>query len=224
MLAMASTSACTTHLFSPPARMIPLETVATLPAGRAGVAVEGGIGGGIFGPGVTMGTVRLRRGLVENLDVSVEGNLLILDWAHLAPSAHLGVKWRAASFLAVTMGLGGGASEASGFLSPDLGLTFAYENPYFIPFFTARIWTSSPFAVRTLTLPINDNEGAMTAQFRTAFTFGTTLTVGFRVPVATDANGFVRGALALGVSGYSIQDATDEDGGFLLNVGGEHMF
>lgn len=219
MLAHVS-AGCTTHLYSPPARLVPLESVATLPTGRSGIQVEGGGGGGLFGPSFVTGSLRVRRGLAERVEASLEGNLLIVSGTQAAPSARAGIKWRANDFLAFTLGVGGGSSIAGGFISPDLGVIVAYESRYFVPFLSARVWSSSPVGARTLTL--DDGTGTL-AQFRAELTLGTMETLGFRIPFAHEGN-FARGAIVLGLSCYQLIDRTRSDGGVLLNGGAEYAF
>jgi hypothetical protein len=55
------------------------------------------------------------------------------------------VKHEALPWLSLTAGLGGGASAGGGFVSPDLGAIFAYENRYAVPFFSLRASASVPF-------------------------------------------------------------------------------
>ena len=49
---------CHNYLFSPPARMLPLESAATLPPGDTGIQVEGGEHGAWFGFQAASGTLR----------------------------------------------------------------------------------------------------------------------------------------------------------------------
>ncbi|HEY1697871.1 MAG TPA: hypothetical protein VGG39_37175 [Polyangiaceae bacterium] len=149
--APALLAGCSTDVYLPPARLFPLESAATLPRGDTGVQVEGGVHGAGFGVSATSGTVRVRHGIDDATDASMEASVLHIEGAGPGDSypnaftTRIGVKHRVTPWLSVTAGVGGGASAGGGFVSPDLGVIVAYENRYFVPFLEARGGFSEPF-------------------------------------------------------------------------------
>ncbi|MGH7296114.1 MAG: hypothetical protein ACRELB_14320 [Polyangiaceae bacterium] len=154
-LAVVVTSAplagCTTAVYLPPARLFPIESAATLPRGDTGVHAEGGAHGAFLGASASSGTLRVRHGIGDGTDASLEASVLHIagggpgDSYPNAFTGRAGVKHRVTPWLSLTAGLGGGASAGGGFVSPDLGLIVAYENHYFVPFLEARGSFSQPF-------------------------------------------------------------------------------
>jgi hypothetical protein len=153
-LGVASLTGCTTDVYLPPARFFPLESAATLPPGETGLQVEGGIHGAVFGVSAESGTLRVRRGVSDGTDASLEVSVLHIDGAGPGDSSpyafasRVGIKHRVASWLSLTAGLGGGGSAGGGFVSPDLGAIVAAENPYIVPFLALRGTFSQPFAAQ----------------------------------------------------------------------------
>ena len=62
--------------YSPPARLVPLESAATLKENKTGLSGEVGYAGAVFGPDVLFISARVRRLLVKDLDWTAEANLL----------------------------------------------------------------------------------------------------------------------------------------------------
>src|SRR6476469_9623514 len=69
-------SACQYHVYSPPARGLPLETPATLPRQRTGAQIEAGSAGAVFGPELLVAGARVRRSLAPQLDGSLEAGVV----------------------------------------------------------------------------------------------------------------------------------------------------
>lgn len=182
---------CTRQMFSPPSRALPLETPATLDPGKSGLQLEGSGNGAMFGPDVYVGTARVRHGVAKDVDVSGEGTVMHLDSKEPVgthPNAYAvrgGVKYRLFPALAVAAGLGGGASVAGGFVSPDFAVMTGYENRYFVPFFTLRAFTSHPLGARTVYLGDSDNAPVYD---RARLTYGYGWVLGGKVPLAENAN------------------------------------
>jgi hypothetical protein len=130
---------------------MPLESVATLAPGETGVQLEGGLHGALFGPSGESGTLRVRHGIQQGTDVSMEASAMHIDGNSVAGTypflfaGRAGVKREALPWLSLTAGLGGGASAGGGFVSPDVGVIVAYENRYAVPFFSLRASASLPF-------------------------------------------------------------------------------
>lgn len=221
-------TACSHHVYSPPARMISLETAATLQPGEVGVAFEGN-GGGVlaFGGEVAGGTARVRVGQYENFELSGEGSATFVlnegsgDDHRGIYSARVGSKYRLTDWLSVTGGLGGGGSAAGGFFSPDLGLLVAYENLYFVPFVSGEVGVSVPFAVSAVdTSEPEEPPGSVMSEPVTTWLAGAQ--AGFRIPI--HVNGHERFSL-LGAAGLlGLLDGVDD--GLLLgaSAGAEYRF
>jgi hypothetical protein len=147
---------CNHEVYSPPARMAPFETVATLARGEVGAQLEGGVHGQVFGPNAESAALRMRVGIGSRSEVSTETSVLHVDGtsvAHTFPYAfatRVGIKYEIEpKIFSLTAGAGAGASAAGGgFVSPDVGLILAFENRYLVPFLSARTSLSIPFAGR----------------------------------------------------------------------------
>jgi len=178
-------------MFSPPSRALPLETPATLDPGKTGLQLEGSGNGAVFGPDIYVGTARVRHGVAQDVDVSAEGTVMHLESKEAVrahPNAYAargGVKYRLFPALSVVAGLGGGASAAGGFVSPDVAVMTGYENKYFVPFFTLRAFTSHPIGARSVYLGEGDN---LPIYDRARLTYGYGWVLGGKVPIAENAS------------------------------------
>ena len=188
VLAGALLSACGYNVYSPPARSVPLESVATLRPGQYAIAADFGVAVSVFGPSIVAASLRARRGTLPDLDTVIETNLLrVVGQPEADTREHrnaydlrAGVQYRLASFVAVSGGLGGGAYAGGGFISPDLGVVVGYENRYLIPFLSVRGYLSQPLAARRVDL--GEDEG--TRRFSTpSTTVGVAVSSGLRIPL-----------------------------------------
>lgn len=190
--ALLLSAGCTHQVFSPPARHLPLEAPATVGAGRTAISGELGFGGEIFGPELVGGSVRLRRGLTEHLEVSGEVTLVQLDDEKAAADqdpniymARAGVKWAPAQtgqHLAFTGGVGGGAHTGGGFIAPEAGVIVGYENAYLVPFIGYQAGVSVPLGASEVDTSTTD-QGVGTELHTPETTFSHRLTLGVRVPL-----------------------------------------
>ena len=223
-LAPAALTGCTTDVYLPPARMLPLESAATLERGEVGVQVEGAEHGAIFGVSAASGTARVRYGLDGDTDISAEGSVLVIQRDHVANSdpnvfaMRVGIKRRVTPWLSVTGGLGGGASEGGGFVSPDVGFILSYENPYFVPLLTARAGLSQPFDRQPVVIDAS-NPGVLPP-----LTLDAGGTAGFRIPIDFCEPGecHTRASLlgGLGVTVFSYSGGTDSPQAVMSLAGG----
>lgn len=220
-------AACRYEVYSPPARALPLESVATVPAGTTGLALEGGPGGAIFGPDLAFGTARIRYAMDDQLEAVVEPSLIhVLDNSSVSthPTIYAlrgGAKLKVARALALTGGMGGGYSAGGAFLTPDLGAVIAYENAYFVPFLSARGYVSQPLMAQEVLLSSEDNgDGTTSTRVGTPrFSVGLGLVLGARIPIAS--NGAPVGAISLGVGLVNTADRDSNQTYSGLNVGVE---
>ena len=214
--ASALLAGCNHHIHSPPARALPMESVAPVGKGRVGLAAEAAIHGAVFGPSLTSGGGRVRVSPHEDVDVSVEGNVLHVrgdaanDIDQNVYSARVGAKYRVVRWFALAGVLGGGYHVAGTFVSPDLGIIAAYENDYVVPYFSMRGFVSEPLAVRT----VDTREAGSTTPERGApqTTGGFATSLGVRVPMlpSFDQNEGVRGSLLLAPGLTHVGDAEDQ--------------
>ena len=121
-------------------------------------------GGEAFGPGIIGGAVQVRHGVRDNIDVGGEVTAVVALGDQVANPPHRGI-YAARAFAQITLvprwlalhaGLGGGASAAGGYMSPDIGITFGYENPWLVPYLHGNFLVSTPLTKRTLDLTLDD--------------------------------------------------------------------
>ena len=78
-LAAASAGGCSYMLVSPPSRMVNIESAKTVAPGETVVGARGAAYSGVFDPAVGLGSVGVRHGVEEGIEVSAEGT-----WARAA--------------------------------------------------------------------------------------------------------------------------------------------
>ncbi|MGO9834099.1 MAG: hypothetical protein ACLP1X_07790 [Polyangiaceae bacterium] len=215
-LAVGSLMASACSIFTPPTRPFPLETVATAGNGRTGEQVEIARSSGLDADSATM---RVRRGIGSDTDVSVEGTAIHVASGNSDPdlriwSGRAGVKRRVNEWLAFTGGLGAGAFGGDPFAGPDVGGIAAYENPYVVPFAALRGSVSIPLASRPVDFA---DQGTPRTDW-----FGQ-LAVGARFPLGCACQepraGELRGSILLGYSRTWYAD-TKNNGAFDAFAGG----
>jgi hypothetical protein len=222
---------CNRNVYSPPARALPLESVATLPEGDTGVQLEGGVHNRLFGPSVLSGTARVRRGMSDDLDASIEATTMYVQGENPKPvrasraihALRAGVKWRFAKPLAMTAGVGGGYSAGGAFVSPEVGPIVAWENRYLVPFIATRLGVSQPIGARAVDVSDAQDDSRLEKPVTTWLATGV---VGLRVPIgwAEPQRGTVRGSLLAGLGVTHLFDTRQDDTFGQLAVGGELVF
>jgi hypothetical protein len=231
LVAMPLLAGCNSTLFSPPARPMPLESAATLPLGDTGIQVEGGSHGRMFGPDLLSGTVRVRHGIAEDVDVAAEVSTMHVAVHPEVPiststfihAARGGAKVRLAKSLAIAGGFGGGFSAAGAFVSPEAGPILAWENRYVVPFLATRFGLSQPISPRALDTS-QQQDGTRIDRART--TWLATGVAGVRIPIGwpSPEAGTLRGALLAGVGVTHVADSRDKDTFSQFAIGGEVVF
>lgn len=214
LLIMAG-AGCGAHLYSPPGRVVTLETARPLQASQQSVGAFAGYTD-VTGIHLGQGALRYRHGTPARVDVGVDANVSVVtntDEVRNPPSSalvwggRLGAKWAPEAledFAALTAGVGGGGYAGGGFFGPDLGVVIAWENAYAVPFLSAVGYLSVPVAARDvdLTLAKDDAEQRI---MRAQNTWGGILTMGLQVPV--DMGGWVLAPTA----GVALHGALDEE-------------
>ena len=222
-------SGCHAHAFSPPARGLPLETSATLSSGQTGLAIEGGTHGEVFGPTLVPMDLRSRHGVGDDMEFGFEGSVIhITDRGsgNTHPNIYglrAGGKYALIPHLALGMGLGGGASAAGPFVSPDVELIGAYENRYVVPFASVRAFVSVPIAPGMVDLSGPDDPVGSDKQ-RPDTTGGFIVTAGARLPIGNPEEDSHTGAISAGIGATYLNDT--EDNAFFLGaqLAGEVVF
>lgn len=231
LLAASATTGCQRHIFSPPARSVPLDAPRVLAPGETAVNLTGSHTDSIFDANVNGGTLGVRRGLTERVEVQAEASGYHVDAdeetrasiSRTAIAGRVGTKvgllGRHVSALA---GVGGGHHAAGGFITPDVGLTVGFDNPYFVPFLLGRVGVSQPIGAKTLDLSRpSENPGTALSRPQTSTYYGFTL--GGRVPIEPrDAK--IKGGILGGLAFQEIRDQEESKSGLGLTLGGEIIF
>jgi hypothetical protein len=208
---------CNHHVYSPPARTLPLETIGSVGHGRTGLALEGARHGALFGVHAATGTARFRHGVSDDVDLSLEGNLIHIEGESAAGtmqeiySLRIGTKYQVTSAFAVTGGNGLGLHAGGTFASPDLGVITGFENRYAVPFFSARALMSVPVRSHTVdTTSAGSPPG--TELGRAELTGGFATAFGLRVPIppSFEPKTGVRGSLVGGGGVTLLADSEDD--------------
>jgi hypothetical protein len=208
-----------------------MESVAPVGHTHTGLQAEASKHDAVLGVEAVAGSGRIRYGIDDGTDVTVETVLIHIqgDSAAGTPpniyASRLGAKTLLTSFLAVSGGLGGGASAGGPFFSPDLGLILGWQNPYVEPFTSVRWLASVPLDAQEVDTTVADSDIG-THVGRPQLTGGLGWTAGLRValPPGTTPSDRPRAAL-VGAGGLTyLADADDDEviGGWAL--GGELVF
>ena len=217
-----SLAGCPDFVLSPPAQFLPLESPRPLNEGRTYLGVEGGVASAVFGPDIPGGSLVVRHGLGDDLELRIDASAgwitdasPSLDFRGIA-SARVGFKGLVSPnfpHAAWVAGIGGGASAAGGFVSGDAGLVFGYENPYIVPFLRMSLVTSVPIAARQVDITDAGAEEPSPTFDTPHTTFGARLGVGARIPIDP-------AEITFGLTYLQLVDTRGEDIGiFGLSVG-----
>jgi hypothetical protein len=179
-LLLVLATACSPIALSPALRAVPLETAETAREGHVAVRASGGAHTSVYTAGGGIGV-----GVAPDVEVQLEGTFADveqLNGRRISPfvgTGRIGLKHRLLECLAVTAGVGAGAGPWGAFSGGDLGIILAYENPYVIPFFAARMQFSVPINPQT-ELASDGNGGTLSLSPTTTFWFQPSS--GIRIP------------------------------------------
>jgi hypothetical protein len=193
MLFALLASACAPFALSPPTQLVPLHTVETVRLGHVAVRAGGGAHSWGSGSAVASGSGGVSVGVAPDVEVQADGMgawLGGLETRAVTPvvgAGRIGVQHRVEDWLAFSGGAGAGAGPWGAFAGTDLGMILAYENPYLVPFFAARMQLSVPIDPRPET--VTNTNGSMTTTMMIAP--GATMwfqpSTGVRIPFCRDA-------------------------------------
>lgn len=222
---------CQRHIFSPPARTVPLDAPRVLAPGETAINVTGSHTDSVFDANVNGGTLGVRRGLTERVELQAEasGYHVDADEQTRASISRTAVAGRVGTKVGLFRrhvsafgGLGGGHHAAGGFLTPDVGLILGFDNPYFVPFVLGRVGVSQPIGAKTLDLSKPDETpGTALAKPLLSTYYG--FTIGGRVPIEPNGSK-VKGAVLGGLAFQEIRDKEESKSGLGLTLGGEIIF
>jgi hypothetical protein len=215
---------CSYHVYSPPARSLPLESPRPLPAGQTSVTGEAAAHALLFGPDLVGGGLKVTHGIAQG-EVSLEGAALVVQGESAAGTNPVVGMGRAGfhagdRIFGFAAGLGGGWSAAGPYVSPDFALIAGYENCYLVPFGALRASVSVPIDPRTVDVSKpEDGLGAHRLRPRTTAAFSPG--VGLKVPLFHQCGEAVqyRAALLLGLAWTILVDADKSDTFFGLGGG-----
>lgn len=152
---------CAPFIQSPPGRLLALDTAQTLEKGQTGIQVVGG-GGGEGDVGFGGVAARARHGLAKNLDGRLELSVLKLSpedsiiGSEVIYSLGTGIKYAFNPYFAFSVDVTGGGWVGGGFVSPELKLIAAYENPVAVPFIDVGYYTSHPISANAVSTTEDD--------------------------------------------------------------------
>jgi len=186
-------TACTQHLYSPPTQAYALAPVHALPGGSRALDLEGSSHSQIFDPAFEAGSARLRTGLGEDAELSVEGMLgAVADGGPSTADRHVYAGRTAARFnpghgaISFTTGLGGGYAPAGGsFAALDGGISIGYDNCTLVPIGSVSGFVSQPLSARPVDVTIPDDRSSVYATARR--TVGNVVRGGLRLSLSPSA-------------------------------------
>lgn len=225
------------YLHSPSARVAPLEAAKTLEDGEHALAVYAGPSRGSLDFDNVSG--RYRQGVSDQVEVGGDLNFQIVSKMNeavtpvnpLVLSGRVGAKWSPAvtqDYVAVIGGLGAGTSVAGQFISPDLGVIFAFENRYVVPFVSANGFVSVPINAQPVDMRARSQMDAepdaadLAAAAQTPLTtYGVSGTAGVRVPIRLER---VTLAPMIGISRGWVDDGQETADTAALSAGMDVIF
>lgn len=188
----ALATACAPFSLSPPARMLPLESSATLDEGQASVQASGGPHEAVRHTS-GHGSVAVSYAPVDHLELQLEGSYIHVDYGdergpHLG-AARVGLKIAPVEHLSLALGVGAGSGAHGAFVSPDAALLAAYENPYLVPWGAFRGFASIP--VDPTAVEVSYSDGTSTPQSLLLVppnTAGWQISTGVRIPISIEGD------------------------------------
>ncbi|QDG53946.1 hypothetical protein FIV42_25345 [Persicimonas caeni] len=218
------------HVYSPPARIAPLESSKPVAEDRTTGGVSVRSEGEIFGLAAASATLKVRHGVTEHSEVGVDANFMTIDdsdaAADLDPtiwSARVGGKWAPellGDHVALIYGVGGGTSDGGQHISPDVGLVVAYENPYVVPFASVDGFVSEPINAQPIDVS-SEREGLGTNIMTAQRTWGATFAGGVKVPI--EAGGSTISPM-VGMTRSVLTDGEEDADTYGLNLGVDVTF
>jgi hypothetical protein len=211
--------ACSHNAYTPPARAMAFTSPKTLEKDHTSIRANLSGVTDAFGPSLAAGSLGVRQGLDERLEVVSDLSYLQVTDKSVANTsrgiamARVGSKYRPTrtDHLAIVAGLGGGFSPAAGsYLSTDVGVVAGYENRSLIPYVGLCAFGSVPLSPKEIDVTgVEDDK-----QFKDTpeATFGLSLGAGLKVPIG-------RVALQFGLTTSRLWDNDSSDGFLSIGAG-----
>ncbi|HEY5927680.1 MAG TPA: hypothetical protein VIV11_38610 [Kofleriaceae bacterium] len=154
---LLATAACSQRVYSPPSQLFAVTPLAALPENKQALDIDVSRHAQIFDPSLDAGAGRLRHGIGDNTEVSVEGTAAALRDSGPSPESRtfytgrVGIRNnpRATGFTFFA-GAGGGFADAGSFVSADAGLVVGIPNCTLVPTFQASAYISEPIDARPI--------------------------------------------------------------------------
>jgi hypothetical protein len=226
VLALAATG-CSQKVYSPPSQLYAVSPIAALPETQQALEIDVSRHAQIFDPPLDVGAARMRFGVGENTEMSIEGNAAALRTD--APSTATRTLYTGRAGVRTNPGLGaftffagagGGFAPAGGtFAAADAGLAVGYQNCVLVPSFQASAYVSEPFDARPVDVTVDADEPTFDTPTRTV---GGVLRAGLRLSLSPSA--CRRGEQVTWLTaGFGVTTMTDGDsdasiGGFGLGI------
>jgi hypothetical protein len=181
--------ACSQHLYSPPTQAYQVAPVHTLDSSDRAVDIDASTHSQIFDPGFDAASGRLRAGIGNNAEVSLEGMGAMIN-SDTVSTANRNIYAGRGGFrinpdrgpVSFTAGLGGGyAPAAGGFAAVDGGVSVGFDNCYVVPVASASLFASQPLSARAVDVTVDSDKPMTSTPSRTA---GATFRGGFRISLS----------------------------------------
>lgn len=192
LAAVVALTGCNPYLYSPPTRTAYMEPAEPVGVDEIGTSATFSSFGQLFGMSARSGTVGLRHGFSDEMEVGFDANLVaiddsrsVVDQSNRIWSARLAGKWAPEVFTdnaALSFGLGGGTSTGGDFFSPDIGAVFSLTNSYVIPFGSLHGFVSQPINAQPVDLSMDDEEPGTNVSTANT-TWGFVYAMGIQVPI-----------------------------------------
>ncbi|HEX7702586.1 MAG TPA: hypothetical protein VF403_17725 [Kofleriaceae bacterium] len=188
----ASATGCSQHLYSPPTQAYSLAPVTTLGPNDKALDIDGSTHSQIFDPGIETGTGRLRAGIGNDAEISVEGTAARVNDSGPSTANRDFYTGRAGvrvdpgrGPISWNAGIGGGFSPSAGtFAAIDGGVSIGYDNCYVVPIVAASMLVSQPLVARAVDVTVDSDHAPMySTPERTA---GGTVRGGLRISLSPD--------------------------------------
>jgi len=186
---LVALAACSQHLYSPPTQAYQVAPVHTLDSNDRAVDIDASTHAQIFDPGFDAASGRLRAGIGNNAEVSLEGMGAMID-SNTVSTANRDIYAGRGGVrinpdrgpVSFTAGVGGGyAPAAGGFAAVDGGVSVGFDNCYVVPVASASLFASQPLSARAVDVTVDSDKPMTSTPHRTA---GATFRGGFRVSLS----------------------------------------
>lgn len=192
VLALATT-ACSHKVYSPPSQLFAVTPIAALPADKQALELDASQHAQIFDPPLDTGDARMRFGVGDNTELSIEGAAAAVRASDAASTAtrtfytgRAGVRSNPErSPFTFFAGAGGGYAAAGGtFVSADAGLAVGFQNCVLVPTFQASAYISEPLDPRPIDVTTDPDKPRFDTPSRTV---GGVLRAGLRLSLSPSA-------------------------------------